>query len=47
MADALNAAYAELGLQQNAYGMLNSYSGGMDYAGSGTFDWAEDDIGDD
>ena len=47
MADALNAAYAELGLPQNAYGMLNSYSGGMDYAGGGTFGWAEDDIGDD
>ena len=47
MADALNAAYAELGLQQNAYSMLNSYSGGMDYAGGGTFGWAEDDIEDD
>ena len=47
MADALNAAYAELGLQQNAYSMLNSYSGGMDYAGGGTFGWTEDDIGDD
>ena len=47
MADALNAAYAELGLPQNAYGMLNSYSGGMDYAGGGTFGWDEDDIEDD
>ena len=47
MADALNAAYAELGLQQNAYSMLNSYSGGMDYAGGGTFGWDEDDIEDD
>ena len=47
MADALNAAYAELGLQQNAYSMLNSYSGGMDYSGGGTFGLAEDDIGDD
>lgn len=47
MADALNAAYAELGLQQNAYSMLNSYSGGMDYTNGGTFGWDEDDIEDD
>ena len=32
---------------QRTFSMLNSYSGGMDYAGGGTFGWAEDDIGDD
>lgn len=46
MVDALNAAYAELGMAQNASDLLYGYSGGANYSG-GMFNWDAEDNEDD